>query len=191
MRAAHALRAALQQCFLPRGAPLLPTSPPLRLPCPCRPKTTSARAPQWYKEADLEEQFVRGSGAGGQSVARTANCVILRHVPTGILVRCHATRSRDLNRAAARRELQLRLDTLMRGRDSVRGKRAARAIKAKRKKGARSRAKYGARGAAPAPLGRGRVRRRSAAAGRFPLARPRALWPGLKNTQRKRKKKCV
>lgn len=186
MRAAHwhALRAALQQRFLPLPL-LLHSSTLLRPPCPCRPKTTPARAPQWYKEADLEEQFVRGSGAGGQSVARTANCVILRHVPSGILVRCHATRSRDLNRAAARRELQLRLDTLMRGRDSVRGKRAARAVKAKRKKGARSRAKYGARGAAPAVLGGGRVRRRRAAAGRFPFARPRALWQGLKKKRKR------
>lgn len=34
-------------------------------------------------EKDLEEQFVRGDGPGGQSVAKTSNCVVLRHKPTG------------------------------------------------------------------------------------------------------------
>lgn len=35
-------------------------------------------------EADLDEQFVRGSGPGGQSVNKTANCVVLLHKPTGL-----------------------------------------------------------------------------------------------------------
>jgi len=81
---------------------------------------TPGGLPLYYSEAELEEQFVRGSGAGGQSVAKTSNCVILRHVPTGILVRCHATRSRETNRRIARKELQLRLDELHRGAGSVR-----------------------------------------------------------------------
>lgn len=34
-------------------------------------------------EDDLEERFVRGSGPGGQSVNKTANCVVLKHMPTG------------------------------------------------------------------------------------------------------------
>lgn len=34
-------------------------------------------------ETELEEQHVRGSGPGGQSVNKTSNCVILKHVPTG------------------------------------------------------------------------------------------------------------
>lgn len=36
---------------------------------------------------DLEEEFVRGSGPGGQSVNKTANCVVLKHKPTGIVVK--------------------------------------------------------------------------------------------------------
>lgn len=35
------------------------------------------------REEDLREDFVRGSGPGGQSVAKTNNCVILKHVPSG------------------------------------------------------------------------------------------------------------
>ena len=34
-------------------------------------------------EQQLEERFVRGSGPGGQSVNKTANCVSLKHLPTG------------------------------------------------------------------------------------------------------------
>ena len=35
------------------------------------------------QERELEERFVRGSGPGGQSVNKTANCVALKHLPTG------------------------------------------------------------------------------------------------------------
>lgn len=96
-----------------------------------------------FAESDLIEQFVRGGGSGGQSVARTANCVVLKHVPTGIVVRCHATRSRDLNRRGARKELQLRLDDIARGAGSVRGQRNARVAKKKAKAKARAKLKYG------------------------------------------------
>lgn len=34
-------------------------------------------------EMDLEEKFVRGDGPGGQSVAKTSNCVFLKHKPSG------------------------------------------------------------------------------------------------------------
>lgn len=39
------------------------------------------------KEEDLEEQFVRGSGPGGQATNKTSNCAVLKHVPTGIVVK--------------------------------------------------------------------------------------------------------
>lgn len=57
------------------------------------------------REQDLEESFIRGSGRGGQKVNKTNNCVYLRHIPTGIAVKCHVDRSRELNRFLARREL--------------------------------------------------------------------------------------
>ena len=38
-------------------------------------------------EDDLDEQFVRGSGPGGQATNKTSNCVVLRHIPTGIVVK--------------------------------------------------------------------------------------------------------
>lgn len=36
-------------------------------------------------EKDLTEQFIRGSGPGGQAVSKTNNCCMLLHVPTGKL----------------------------------------------------------------------------------------------------------
>jgi protein subunit release factor B len=38
-------------------------------------------------EVDLEEDIVKGSGPGGQAVNKTSNCVILKHRPTGIVVK--------------------------------------------------------------------------------------------------------
>lgn len=38
-------------------------------------------------EDELEEQFVRGSGPGGQATNKTSNCVVLKHIPTGIVVK--------------------------------------------------------------------------------------------------------
>ena len=34
-------------------------------------------------EDDLEEQFIKGSGPGGQNVNKSTNCVLLKHLPTG------------------------------------------------------------------------------------------------------------
>ncbi len=54
---------------------------------------------------DLEESFVRGSGAGGQKINKTSSTVVLRHLPTGIEVRCQEERSLTQNRCLARIEL--------------------------------------------------------------------------------------
>lgn len=45
------------------------------------------------REEDLEMTFVRGSGPGGQSVSKTSNCCVMRHLPTNIIVKCHIHRS--------------------------------------------------------------------------------------------------
>jgi len=70
-------------------------------------------------EDDLEEQFIRGHGPGGQNVNKTNNCVLLKHLPTGIVIKCHHTRSQDQNRTLARQLLQEKLDVLTNGDMSV------------------------------------------------------------------------
>src|SRR6185436_10588305 len=39
-------------------------------------------------ESDLIEKFILGSGKGGQKVNKTSSCVYLKHIPTGIEVKC-------------------------------------------------------------------------------------------------------
>ena len=35
-------------------------------------------------ERDIEEHFIKGFGPGGQKTNKTNNCVVIRHLPTGI-----------------------------------------------------------------------------------------------------------
>ncbi len=57
------------------------------------------------REEELEESFIRGTGAGGQKINKTSSTVVLVHVPTGIEVRCQRERSQSVNRLVARIEL--------------------------------------------------------------------------------------
>jgi protein subunit release factor B len=57
------------------------------------------------REQDIQEQFVRSSGAGGQKVNKTSTCVMLYHPPSGIRVKCQAERSQARNRLLARKIL--------------------------------------------------------------------------------------
>ena len=56
-------------------------------------------------EEDLEESFILGGGPGGQKTNKTSNVVRLSHEPSGLMVRCGETRSRETNRWLARRAL--------------------------------------------------------------------------------------
>jgi protein subunit release factor B len=56
-------------------------------------------------EADLEETFIRSSGPGGQNVNKVSTCVVLRHKPSGLTVRCQRERSQALNRFLARKQM--------------------------------------------------------------------------------------
>ncbi len=67
-------------------------------------------------DADLLEKFVRGSGAGGQKINKTSNCVFLKHLPTGVCIKCQMDRSREMNRFLARRELCQQLEAIREGR---------------------------------------------------------------------------
>ena len=53
-------------------------------------------------ERDLIERFIRGSGSGGQKVNKTSSCVQLRHIISGIDVKCQESRSLMVNRIQAR-----------------------------------------------------------------------------------------
>ena len=57
------------------------------------------------KDSDFEESFVRSGGPGGQNVNKVSSCVVLRHLPTGLEVKCQRERSQILNRYLAKRML--------------------------------------------------------------------------------------
>lgn len=92
-------------------------------------------------ESDIEEHFVRSSGAGGQKVNKTSSCVVLKHKPTGIEVKCQIERSQAINRFLARRTLTEKMDKLLHGAKSeaekkawkIRKQKARRSRKAKEK----------------------------------------------------------
>ena len=94
-------------------------------------------------ERDVQEHFSKGGGKGGQKVNKSSNCVHLHHVPTGTIVKCHATRSLAENRKIARRILQERLEELLLGPASANRQRQAKMRKSKAKSRRRTRAKYG------------------------------------------------
>jgi protein subunit release factor B len=56
-------------------------------------------------ENDLIEKFILGSGSGGQKLQKTASTVYLKHLPTGLEIKCQDSRSREDNRYFARLRL--------------------------------------------------------------------------------------
>jgi peptide chain release factor len=88
------------------------------------------------READLEETFVRSGGHGGQNVNKTATCVMLRHGPSGLQVKCQTTRQQAWNRLLAREWL---LDKLEAARRETAAAERAQREKERRRKRPRSR----------------------------------------------------
>ncbi|KAL8824606.1 MAG: hypothetical protein Q9170_008102 [Blastenia crenularia] len=92
-------------------------------------------------EEDIEESFLKGSGPGGQKINKTSSAVQLKHLPTGMVVKSQATRSRSQNRSIARRLLADKLEDVEKGSESrtalktevKRKKKASKMKKARRK----------------------------------------------------------
>ncbi|MCJ1457891.1 hypothetical protein MMC28_008260 [Mycoblastus sanguinarius] len=93
------------------------------------------------KEGDIEEAFLKGTGPGGQKINKTASAVQLKHVPTGMIIKSQATRSRSQNRKIARRLLAEKIEAVEKGPESrtalkaevKRKKKASKSKKARRK----------------------------------------------------------
>jgi protein subunit release factor B len=87
-------------------------------------------------ETDLVEKFILGSGKGGQKLHKTASTVYMKHLPSGLEIKCQYSRSREDNRYFARERLCEKLHLLL---SNEKTKEQQRIEKLKRQKKRRSR----------------------------------------------------
>ena len=62
----------------------------------------------------VEEQFTKGGGKGGQKINKTSNRVVLRYPPLNLVVSSQRERKRSINRFIALRGLADRIENLRR-----------------------------------------------------------------------------
>ena len=93
------------------------------------------------READLQEEFVRSGGPGGQNVNKVSTCVWLRHLPSGIEVKVQKERSQVLNRFLARRLICDKIEQEIYGRQSEERQRIEKIRRQKRKRSKRAKEK--------------------------------------------------
>ena len=122
------------------------------VPRPVHAKRAFSIHPHWQEKAlpprrvldeeEITESFLKGSGPGGQKINKTSSAVQLKHVPTGLVVKCQETRSREQNRQLARRTLAERLDEREKGQDSRTAIKARKAAAKKASASKKSKRKY-------------------------------------------------
>ncbi len=93
------------------------------------------------READFEEEFIRGSGAGGQKINKTSVVVQLTHRPSGLQVRCQSSRSQAFNRFMARRLLADKVEEILLREKSERQQKIEKIRRQKRKRSKRAKDK--------------------------------------------------
>ena len=92
-------------------------------------------------EEDILERFIRSQGHGGQKVNKTSTCVYLKHIPTGIEVKCQQERSQSLNRFLARRILLNKIEKMVLGKESLEQQHIEKIRRQKRKRSKRAKEK--------------------------------------------------
>jgi len=98
------------------------------------------------READIEEKYIRSSGPGGQKVNKTASCVYLKHIKSGLEVKMQRERSQGLNRYYARKRLCELVEQEKLGSKSPAALKAEKIRKQKQRRKRRSKTKQSSRG---------------------------------------------
>jgi len=93
------------------------------------------------REDDIKEKFIRSQGPGGQNVNKVSTRVHLRHIPTGIEVKCQEERSQAQNRFLARRLLINKIESFILGNLSEEKKRIEKIRRQKRRRSRRAKLK--------------------------------------------------
>jgi len=93
------------------------------------------------REEDITERFIRAQGPGGQNVNKVSTCVHLRHLLTGIEVKCREERSQSQNRYRARQILLEKIESAILGKLSEEQKRIEKIRRQKRRRSRRAKLK--------------------------------------------------
>jgi peptide chain release factor len=93
------------------------------------------------REEDISEKFVVGSGKGGQKVNKTSSCVLLKHLPSGTIVRCQKHREQSSNRISAYKLLILKIEEQVKGKRSDAAKAIFKIRKQKKRRSKRAKEK--------------------------------------------------
>ena len=92
-------------------------------------------------EKDIVEKFIRSQGKGGQNVNKTSTYVYLKHLPTGVEIKCQSERMQSLNRFLARRMLAGKIEQMALGKKSEEQQRIEKIRRQKRKRSKRAKEK--------------------------------------------------
>ncbi|NQY74826.1 MAG: peptide chain release factor-like protein [Candidatus Margulisbacteria bacterium] len=92
-------------------------------------------------EEEIVEKFILGSGKGGQKVNKTASCVYIKHIPTGIEIKSQKSRGRELNRFYVRRLLCDKIEEIKLGKASRKQQEIEKIRRQKRKRSKRAKEK--------------------------------------------------
>jgi protein subunit release factor B len=92
-------------------------------------------------ESEVDETFIRSGGKGGQNVNKVATCVVLKHPPSGLEVKCQKARTQGMNRYHARALLADKMDTLINKEKSKEQQKIEKIRRQKRKRSKRAKEK--------------------------------------------------
>ncbi|KAJ5280081.1 hypothetical protein N7478_005453 [Penicillium angulare] len=95
-----------------------------------------------FDDGDLMISYLKGTGPGGQKINKTNSAVQITHKPSGVVVKCQATRSRSQNAKIARALLADRVEEREKGDQSRVALKAAAARKKKSSSLKKTRRKY-------------------------------------------------
>ncbi len=91
--------------------------------------------------AKITENFIRGSGHGGQKINKTSSCVQLYYEPLKIDIKCQKHREREKNRISAYKLLIQKVEFLVKGEQSAQMQKIFKLRKQKQKRSKRAKEK--------------------------------------------------